>query len=219
MDIGLLPQSLATTNATGSYLSLKDFGMIAFVMITGAIAATKTAVLQIMQAKTAAGGSAKALTGATVTVTACDESVSASADLTSVANTDVVTVNGVDFTKAAATDASANEFADADGLVTCINAYFDTLVASAATNTVTITSVDGKADVTLSKTENAGTITLATVSGIGMVEVRAEDLDLENGFEYVAAKITTDATIVAGAVAVRSQARRDAEQIGETDYA
>ena len=213
IDLALKPQSLATTNATGSYLSLKDFRQLIVVVFAAAIAAGKTVVLQLMQAKDTAGTDAKVITSAAVTLAAHDDAVSASADLTSVANTDVVTVNGTDFTKAAA--ASGTSFSTPAELAAAINSYVDNVIASASGNVVTVTSKDGKADVTLAKTENAGTITLATVSAMGMVEIEPADLDLDNDFQYVAAKVTTDATIVVSATAIRGVGRYNPDQIGE----
>jgi len=214
IDTGLLPQSIASTNVTGFYLHLSKFRMIAFVLMTAAIAATKSAVIQLMQAKDEAGTDAKVITGATVTISPYVNAVSASIDLTSVANTDIVTVNGTDFTKAAA--ASGTAFSTPAELAAAINANVDDVYATVAGNVVTVRSADGAADVTLSKTEVAGTITLATVSGMGMVEVEPEDLDIENGFEYVAAKVTTDATIVCAVQAIRGNGRYTPDQIGES---
>lgn len=217
IDVGLQPQSIASTNVTGRYLHMSESRHLCATLITGAIAAGGSVVLQLMQAKTEAGGDAKVITGAIVTLAAHVDAEAASAALASVANTDVVTVNGVDFTKAASTDTDAREFADAAGLVACVNAYFDNVIASAVTTTVTVRALDGKADVTLAKTENAGTITLATVAGIGMVDIEAADLDVDNGFEYVGARVTTaSATVICGVTMLRGTGRFNPEQIGKT---
>jgi len=214
IDTALLPQSIASTNKTGFYLHLSSFRQIVFILLTAAIAAGKSAVIQLMQATDQNGTGAKVITSATVTIAPFVNAVSASIDLTSAANTDVVTVNGTSFTKAAA--ASGTDFSTAADLVTAINANVSNVKASASGNVVTVASIDGKADVNLGKTENAGTITLATVAGMGMVEVEPSDLDIENGFEYVAAKVTTDATIICSVQALRGRGRFTPDQIGES---
>lgn len=199
-----LLEAIDNTNVTSKYFDIRKSGK--FVAIAGALvmAATKTFKIELLQASDSAGTGAKgipttAAQAATKTVTANTEVNKATIALVSVANTDVVTVNGIDFTKAASTDATAREFADAAGLVTCVNhATYGVagVTASAASTTVTVVAHDGYT-VTVEKTENAGTITLATVEAAAVVEASIEDLDTENDFFYVAAKITTTATTTA----------------------
>jgi hypothetical protein len=128
----------------------------------------------------------------------------------------VVTVNDIDFTKAAATDPTAREFADAAGLVTCIN--HDTygvpgVKASAAGAVVTVWSEEpGEVVITLEKTEVAGTITLATTKAQAFVEIDTRQLDKANGFTYVAVKVTTTANSNVAAVLLRGNARYTPEQ-------
>lgn len=76
-------------------------------------------------------------------------------DVTSAETSDALTINGTVFKKAVATDASAHEFADAAGLVTCINddTYgLSGVFASAVTTLVTL--VSGSAITTASVDEN-----------------------------------------------------------------
>lgn len=219
LDIALVSQALNNTNVTGQYLSMKDYRSACFLLNGGALAATKTTKLEILQATDNEGSDAKvfdstAADNAEKTVTANAYDVASLIALASVANTDVVTINGVDFTKAASTDASANEFADAAGLVTCVNAYFDDLFASASTTNVTIIALDGKSDVTITKTENAGTITLSTVQHQIYVEIKASDLDTDNDFLWVAPKVTTTGDTVVSVAALRGNSRFTPDQIG-----
>jgi len=95
-------------------------------------------------------------------------------DLSSVANTDTVTitstVDGVlqtalTYTKAASTVAASRQFADAAGLVTCINDAthgVSGVTASASGNVVTLAATTaGRAAVMVEKTENAGTLAIS----------------------------------------------------------
>jgi hypothetical protein len=105
---------------------VSSYGRILAILTTGAIAATKTAKIELLQAKDFEGIDSKgipttAVQEVTATITANELIIEGTIDLTSVANTDIVTVNDINFIKAAATDVTAREFADAAGLVTCIN--------------------------------------------------------------------------------------------------
>ncbi|MFW5777387.1 MAG: hypothetical protein ACOCZB_08900, partial [Spirochaetota bacterium] len=205
---------------TGKYFRLSDYGRrILFVMIGAAMAATETTKLELLQATDEEGSDSKvfdstAADNAEKTVTANEEVIEATVALATAAATDVVTVNGTEFTMAGATDVDANEFADAAGLVSCINASVDGVFASADATTVTIRSANGRASVTVEKTESSGTITLATTEHLVYVEVEADDLDVANGFEYVAARVTTTADSVVGVLAVRMDGRFSPDQIG-----
>lgn len=219
LDVGLKPISLASTSGTGKYYKLADYRNISFVILAAAIAATKTVVAKVVQAVDEAGTSSKDISSATKTITANTNIIEGTIALASVANTDVVTVNGISFTKAAATAAASREFADAAGLVTCVNDAdygVENVFATVNTTTVTVRSMDGKADITLGKTENAGTITLATTEALATIEVDQDDLDLANSFSHAALTVTTNATIIVAATAVRGNSRREVNQIGET---
>ncbi|AQU06102.1 hypothetical protein [Dehalococcoides mccartyi] len=222
IDIGLVPQALNNTNATGAYYKLSGYGLVLVLLVVGAMAATKTAIVELLQAKSATGTDAKGIPTtagqlAKATITANTEVVAGTIDLASVANTDVITINGVSFTKAAATDTTKQEFADAAGLVACINhATYGVpgVTASAASAVVTVTATNpGDTLVTLDKTENAGTVTLATTKAIAYVEVNTDGLDHNNGFIYVAAKVTTTANTVASIATIRGDAEVTPTQV------
>ncbi|MBO8183767.1 MAG: hypothetical protein H0Z28_13425 [Archaeoglobus sp.] len=216
IDIGLVSQALNNSNATGRYYNMAMYRKALFVLNGGAMAAGKTTKIELLQAKDADGTDAKAIANADATITANTAVTEATIDLSLVANTDVVTINGIDFTKAAATDASAREFADAAGLVTCVNheTYgVEGVTASVNGNIVTLKATDpGAVAITLDKTENAGTITLATTKAIAYVEVDASYLDIDNGFTHVAAKVTTTADTVVSVVMLRGDGRFSPEQ-------
>lgn len=196
-DIGLVPQALNNSNATGRYFGLAHYREATAILLVGAMAAATTAKVEFLQAKDADGTGSTTISSASATITANTDVTKATVALATVADTDVVTINGINFTKAAATDATAREFADAAGLVTCVNdaTYgVEGVFASAASTTVTLVSEDpGEYVITVAKTENAGTITLATVEAIAYVNLLADNLDADNSFTHVAAKVTTTA--------------------------
>mgnify|MGYP001765569486 CR=1 FL=1 len=206
MIVGLPPQALNSTNVTGRYINVEAGRSLRAWLIGGAMAATKTSKLELFQAINSAGGSAKAITSASATITANTLVTEATVALATAANTDIVTINGLAFTMAAATDASAREFADAAGLVTCVNhaTYGVPGVAASDSGTDVTLYADQAADapkaITVSKTEVAGTITLATTAAQAYVDLVLGLLDHANGFDHVAAKVTTTANTVVGVV-------------------
>lgn len=216
LDIGLVPQALNNTNATGRYHSTENARRVLAHLEVGAMAATTTAIVELLQALDAAGTSAKGIPTtagqlATATITANTLVTEATIELASVANTDVVTINSVSFTKAATTAVSSREFADAAGLVSCIAnvTYGVSGVTGVANGTVvTVNATDpGATVITLSKTENAGTITLATTKAQAYVEIESALLDVENGFTFVAPKVTTTANTVVSVSLLRGDPR------------
>jgi len=221
-DIGLAAQALNDTNITGRFYSTKNFARALALLCVAAMAATKTATIELLQAKDAAGSEAKGIPStvgqlATAELTANVSVTEATIDLASVANTDVVTINGVSFTKAAATDVAAREFADAAGLVSCINDIthgVSGVTGSYAGAVVTVEATDpGEAVITLGKTENAGTIDLATTQAQGFVEIMTDKLDFENGFTFIGTKVSTTADTVVSASLVRGAPRFGAAQM------
>lgn len=69
LAVGLLPQSLATTNQTGAFLSLADYREALAVLITGPVSESQTAILALYEATDSSGTSAAPISGATVTIT------------------------------------------------------------------------------------------------------------------------------------------------------
>lgn len=214
MDIGLVAQALNNTNKTGKYFGMQMFRKALFILNGGAMAVTKTTKIEILQAKDAAGTGAKAVTHAEATITANTMVTAATIALAAAAATDKVTVNGVTFEMANATDTTKNEFADAAGLVSCIKATVDGVDASASATTVTVTAINpGEKAVSVVGEDVAGTVTVATTEAQAYVEVDAGSLDLAGGFEYLAAKVTTTANSVVAVTLIRGDGRFDPEQI------
>lgn len=69
LAVGLLAETLSTTNDTGDYVAMKDFRECLAVLITGPIAEGETAVLALYEAEDDEGTNAAPISGATTTLT------------------------------------------------------------------------------------------------------------------------------------------------------
>lgn len=216
VDIGLVGQTINASNATGRYYSMANYRKALLVMIIGALAATKTCKVEVLQATDGSGSDSKAVSSKSATVTANTKVIEATVALASAAATDTVTINGITFTMAVATDATAREFADAAGLVTCVNhATYGVsgVTASAASTTVTLKATNaGDAYITVAGGNVAGTVTVATTKAIAFVEVDASDLDTDDDFTHIAAKVTSTGNGIDGVVLLRGNGRFNVEQ-------
>lgn len=206
IDLGIVGQTINNSNVTGRYLPMAGHRNAVAVAIGGAQAATKKTKIEWYQAKTAAGGSAKIVTSSAAEGTSGTKDTAATIDLTSVAATDIVTINGVAFTCAGATTAASAEFADDDGLVSCIEAssIADQVTATASSDVVTLVAKDGYS-ITLAKTEKVGTMTLATTQHMVISEINVDDLDTGNDFVFAAPKITCTGNGVYAVVVIRDR--------------
>lgn len=228
VDVGIQAQSL-NGNVTGAYHDMKDYAKMAAILTAGAIAATKTAKVELLQAKDAAGGSSKgipttAAQEATATITANTLVTKATVTLATFLAGGTITINGLVFTAHATTTTKANrEFsisgddtADAVELVSCINdpTYgVPGITASNAAGVVTLKATDpGQTLITVSSSPDDGTCVKATLEAQAYVEIDTRKLDKKNDFNHVAAKVTTDAAIVVGAVIARGSGRFTPEQ-------
>lgn len=217
--VAVVAQALNNTNVTGRYFAAHGCRRMTFHLIVGAMAATKTAIIALYEAQDAAATGAQAISGATATITANTDVTKATVALAAVANTDVVEINGLEFTKAAATDATAREFADAAGLVTCVaHATYGVPGITATADGTTVTLVATNPDdetITLDKTENAGTITLATVEAQAFVELDVSLLSTDEDMTHVAAKVTTTANTTVAVSLLKSLNRNTpAQKVG-----
>ena len=204
---------------TGEYFPLAKYGRALFMVEIGAMAAAATSGLQVMQATdAAAGGPAKVVTNNAATITA--NSHVAAALLTSgvihVAG-DTYVVNGLTFTAAAAdvpttrtyaiganaTDSTANLAAKINHATLGVPG----VLASANVGALTLTATEpGEVDITLSA--GAGAVGVpSTLRAVGYVECDASFLDIANGFDHVAIRVTNSAAMLTGAVLVRGDAR------------
>ena len=149
VDMAVKPVSLATTNTTGAYFPMAGFGKAVFKIFAATMAATKTVIAQVYQAKNAAAGSAAVITAATKTLTA--NALVKKALLTGntiVDETSTVTINDVVYNCEDTTpNIDAGEFISGNGdteacvqLAAAINhLQGDTLLATPSGGTVILT--------------------------------------------------------------------------------
>lgn len=217
IDIGVVASSIASTYVTGAYYRMDNFRKALFTINAAVMAATKTVVAQVYQATNAAAGSAKVITKATCTITANSKAKGVTLTPRSATSGDSVIINGLTFTGASATTlanrewiATGNDAADATALCACINdATYGVpgVLATLSTDVVILTATEpGDASITIG-TIVGGTITASTNRADGFIEIDASDLDTANGFNHVALRLTTDATIVCGSSLIRGGER------------
>lgn len=70
INTALLPQTIATTTVTGTYLPAANVRRMLFTLVSGALASGNTITLALYQATDSSGTSAKVITSATCTITA-----------------------------------------------------------------------------------------------------------------------------------------------------
>jgi hypothetical protein len=226
LAVGLVPQALNNTNVTGRYFHMGMWRRLLAVLMVGAMAATKTTKIELLQATDAAGTGAKGIPSdagqvATATVTANVSVTAATLTCATVLAAQAVTINGLTFTAAAAADlpnrkfaVGANDTECAASLVLAINhaaAGVPGVKATSALGVVTLVATDpGETVITIA--DPAATITPATTEAQAYVELDGAQLDTANGFEYVAAKVTTTANSVVGVGFIRGEGRYSPDQ-------
>lgn len=223
-DIGLVSQAINNNNATGKYHSMAKYRRVMAMLDGGAMAATKTTIIELLQGIGAAGGSAKGIPStvgqlATATITANTKVTEMTVTLATFLVDGTITINGLVFTAHVDTTTvanrefsiSGNDTADAAALVTCINdpTYgVPGVTASNAAGVVTLVSSEpGEVVITVASNPDDGTCVKATVEAQAYVEVDASALDHAGGFTHVAVKVTTTADTVVAAVLARGERR------------
>jgi hypothetical protein len=204
VDTALTPQALATSNATGPYFDMQGYDSALFILTAAAMASGKTAKIEIMGNSVAGSSGAAAISGYTATITAPTKVTIGKIYVNTPDNDDACTVNGVTFTKKAAKDDDENEFTSVAELVAQINAAGLGLTAAVTdTNYATIIStVPGAVAITLTTTD-ATKLAISSEEAVAYVEVTESA-----GKRWLAAKVTTDATITVGVTLIRGLARR-----------
>lgn len=215
LDLGVTPQTLNNSNVTGKYHTAKDFRRVLGVLACGALAATKTCKLEILEAQNAGGSGAQLIAGAEATITANTNVTELTIALATVTAGQAVTINGLTFTAHASVTTPANrEFSiagtdtqDADALASLINDATYGVPGVTATNnagTLTLTATDPGATL-ITASSAAGTITIATTQAQAFVEVNG--LKLSSGFTHLACKITSTGNGAVAAVMHRGDPR------------
>lgn len=205
--IGVAPISLASTTATGMYYAMGPWKRVCATAMGAAVAATKTLKVELLQAQDAIGTGSKALTGTpAATATAGVLDVVDTLTVATVLVGNVVTINGLLFTAAAAAVPATRTFAQitsdtatATSLTLCINdpQYgVPGVRATSSAGVVTLYPANGYNDAAITVTGPSATITLAPVQVMAMCESIVHNMDYANGFGFIAAKLTTNATQV-----------------------
>lgn len=216
VDIGLLPQSLISTNATGKYYNMAEFREALAILTVGNITAAGTAALQIMEAKTERAGSAQALTSYVATIAANVQVASLSITCVGGAAEDtlVITVDGTayTFTGKAAEDTAAQEWkadgddtSDATSIVNCVNVTLaGKIFAENTLGVVTLTAEDGYYIEAIAET--GAFTTFATLSAQAYVWL--DSMDLTALYPWIACKVTTAGnTGICNAVLIRGKSK------------
>jgi hypothetical protein len=212
IDTAFLPLSRTSGNSTGEYFSMDKYRRALFVISAATVADSYAIAAQVMQATSAAGAGATALTGALATITANTKCQQVLLTTRSVAAAEVLTINDLVFTGGTSTvvatrtfKADGNDAADATALCVCINdpTYgVPGVLATLSTDTVILTAIEpGEQYITVAS--ESGTIVSSTLKGTSFIEVNASMLDIENGFDHIALKITTTSTVVVSAALIR----------------
>ena len=216
VDIGLVSQALNNTNVTGKYFPLAEFREVLAILSGGAMAKTKTTILQLMQATNAAAGGAKVITVATCTITANTLVTELTIAVDTVLNTETITINDLVFTAHTDTTTvatrhfsiSGDNSADADELCVCINdPTYGVPGVTASNNAGTITLVSTVPGATLITAVSTDlTFTVATTKAQAYVGI--DPLILDDGFTHIAAKVTTTANSNVAVVLIRGKSRK-----------
>lgn len=209
IDIGLVSQALNNTNATGRYFNMAMYRKALAILNGGAMAAGTTTKIEFLQAKDASGTDSKVIADANAVITANTNVTVLQCVVGAPNNGDTIVINSVTFTKAAATDATKREFADADGLVTCVNdSTYGVSGVTASNNAGTVTFVaSDPGETVITGTKTGAALTLSTVQAQAYAEVDVSSLDINNDFTHIAVKITTTANSNVAAVLLRGDER------------
>ncbi len=192
----MVPVSVNGASTTHKFFPMNAYHRVCFHVIGAAasIADAVTMILQTMQATDAAGTGAKVITNNAATATVPVKVIAANVTLLNAAAGSVITINGLTFTGAAATDATKREFiasgndaADCTALVACINdatyGVPGVTAAEGAGDSIDLTvSEPGETTITISD-ESAVFTPIATALE-AIVEVDASNLDIAGGFDH-----------------------------------
>lgn len=197
----LAPADVGSATVQGEYIDVAKFQRIGFMVAGSVLDAGETMTLALFEAQDEAGTGAAAITGASAIATSLAKVSKVRLDIAAAGLADVVTINGVSFTEAAATSVPDREWADVAGLIACINDSVVGVDGAYATtpgaNTVDVQLVGGSLEInaalTVSVTNVGGTIAPQTIAFTMFV-----DLDvslLSDGFKFVQARLTESGTL------------------------
>ena len=226
----MLPVSVNGASTTHKFFPMNAYHRVCFHVIGAAasIADAVTMILQTMQATDAAGTGAKVITNNAATATVPVKVIAANVTLANAAAGSVITINGLTFTGAAATDAtkrkfiaSGNDAADCTALISCINhAVYGVpgvTAAEGAGDSIDLTvSEPGETTITISD-ESAVFTPIATALE-AIVEVDASNLDIAGGFDHIGCLVTTSAAITCSTTAIFDPRYSPGQQVAAKKY-
>jgi len=202
---------------------MTKYGKALFVVEVGVMAAAVTSIAQVMQAQDAAGTGAKVSTNNAATITA-NTKVAVALLTSAVVHVagDVYTINGLDFTAAAADVPTTRTYAiGADATASTANLAAKInhatlgvpgVLASPAIGVLTL-AADEPGEVSITLSSGAGDVGVpSTARAVAYIECDASFLDLINGFDHVALRVTNSAATLTGAVLLRNEGRYSPEQ-------
>ena len=226
----MVPVSVDGPSTTHKFFPMNAYHRVCFHVIGAAasIADAKTMILQTMQATDAAGNGAKVITNNAATATVPVKVIAANVALANAVAGSVITINGLTFTGAAATDATKREFiasgndaADCTALISCINdAVYGVPGVTAAEgdgDSIDLT-VSEPGETTITITDAAAVFTPKATALEAIVEVDASNLDIAGGFDHVACRVTTNAAITCSTTAIFDPRYSPGQQVAAEKY-
>jgi hypothetical protein len=233
-DVGLIPQTISNSNATGTYFDMRGYVKAAIVCIDGANAINKVTKVEFLQATARAGTGAKVVKQANASAgTESSASNTAAAakvtkatvvtiDPTSVLNAETLTVTdpktGTEyvFTGHTNTTTPADREFDISGTDAQDATALYGLLEHATYGVPNLTTVDDGSGLLTLSAPDVGTVTvetdaitkfvLATTQQLLYTEIDIGDMDLDGGLYYLACKVTKAGNGIVGAILLRQKA-------------
>ena len=226
----MVPVSVSGASTTHKFFSMAGFYRVAFhvIGVAASIADAVTMTLQTMQATDSAGNGAKVITNNAATATVPVKVIAANVTLANAAAGSVITINGLTFTGAAATDATKREFiasgndaADCTALISCINdatyGVPGVTAADGAGNSIDLT-VDEPGETTITISDESAVFTPIATALEAIVEVDASNLDIAGGFDHIGCLVTTSAAITCSTTAIFDPRYSPGQQVAAEKY-
>jgi len=226
----MLPVSVNGASTTHKFFPMAGSHRVAFhvVGVAASIADAVTMRLQTMQATDSAGTVSKVITNNAATATVPVKVIAANVTLLNAAVGSVITINGLTFTGAAATDATKREFiasgddaADVTALVACINdATYGVPGVTAAVGagaSIDLT-VDEPGETTITISDESAVFTPIATALEAIVEVDASNLDIAGGFDHIGCLVTTSAAITCSTTAIFDPRYSPGQQVAAEKY-
>lgn len=226
----MVPVGVNGGSTTHKFFSMAGFYRVAFhvIGVAASIADAVTMILQTMQATDSAGTVAKVITNNAATATVPVKVIAANVALADAVVGSVITINGLTFTGAAATNfanrefaAGGNDAADVLALVACINdATYGvpgvTAVGGAGAS-IDLT-VDEPGETTITISDESAVFTPIATALEAIVEVDASNLDIAGGFDHIGCLVTTSAAITCSTTAIFDPRYSPGQQVAAEKY-